>query len=195
MFIATAITNMIMDITILTLPMPFVWRLNMSTRQKLAVSSIFLLGAFVIGISIARIYFFYQSTDSYANALDITVNIAPNLYWTELEASIAIVSACLPTLRPLFSGLSLETFLHEFASRLSIRSSTKSSGNSHAGSIGKWDHSLPNGSESSAARFVNRCEAVRLASSENLPIEIELRQQPGIVVQKETHQSEHERRV
>lgn len=45
MFQGTAITNMAIDVLILTVPMPMVWRLQMPTRQKLAVSSFFLLGA------------------------------------------------------------------------------------------------------------------------------------------------------
>ncbi|RYP60842.1 hypothetical protein DL771_010353 [Monosporascus sp. 5C6A] len=191
MFIATAVTNMIVDAAILALPIPFVWHLNMPTRQKLAISGLFLLGAFVVGISITRIYFFYVSTDSYANALDITFNIAPTLYWTQLEASIAVVSACLPTLRPLFSRFSLETLVYSLASKLSIHNGTKSSGGSAPSRTGEWGQSLPNPSVSSAARIVNRCEAVRLSSFEDPPIE--LREQSGIIVQKMIHQSEHER--
>lgn len=45
MFIATAISNMCMDVLVLTVPLPMVWRLNMATRQKVAVSIFFLLGA------------------------------------------------------------------------------------------------------------------------------------------------------
>ncbi|KAI1400530.1 hypothetical protein F4819DRAFT_497238 [Hypoxylon fuscum] len=188
MFIATAITNMIVDIAILALPIPFVWRLNMPVKQKVAVSSVFLLGAFVIGISIARIYFFYESTDSYVNALDITVNIAPTLYWTMLEAAIAVTCACLPTLRSLFLEFSLKTFISEFASRFTIRStSTMSQGRSVPRSMGKWGNS----SQTSADGIVNKCEAVRLSSIEDS--HLELQDQSGIAVQKKIIQSEYQR--
>ena len=45
MFLAIAITNMIIDVAILSAPMPEIWKLKMPVRQKLAVSAIFLLGA------------------------------------------------------------------------------------------------------------------------------------------------------
>ncbi len=44
MFFATVITNMIMDIMILTIPWPMIWKLQMPLRQKVAVTGIFLLG-------------------------------------------------------------------------------------------------------------------------------------------------------
>ncbi|KAK3298771.1 uncharacterized protein B0H64DRAFT_386106 [Chaetomium fimeti] len=196
MFWATAISNMIMDVAILTLPMPFVWRLNMPRRQKIAVSAIFLLGAFVVGISIARIHFFFVSSDSYANAMDITVNIAPTLYWTVIEAAIAVVSACLPTLRPLFTGISLEA-LQDFASKFSLRSGTKSPSSlrsnpaSTAAANNMWQLSFPNHSASSSAKIVNRAEAVRNPSSEEAPFELR-DHAGGIVVSKAVHQERHD---
>lgn len=44
MFIATAISNMVVDIAILAVPIPIVWRLKVSIRQKIALSGVFLLG-------------------------------------------------------------------------------------------------------------------------------------------------------
>ena len=45
MFYATAISNMIIDFLIIALPWPMIWRLQMPTRQKIAVGGIFTLGA------------------------------------------------------------------------------------------------------------------------------------------------------
>lgn len=198
MFIATAITNMCMDVLILTLPLPMVWRLKMPTRQKIAVSFFFLLGAFVVGISIARIYFFYQSSDGFANAQDITYNIAPTLYWTVLEAAIAVICACLPTMRPLVAGISPEAILKQFASKISLLSgggtgrfsskgfsskgfSSKTESGQHD-SVPAWDQYSARGSASSQRRFVNTCEAVPMG-------DLEAQQKPGITVQKVIHQS------
>ncbi|TRX96511.1 hypothetical protein FHL15_002783 [Xylaria flabelliformis] len=188
MFIATAISNFIIDIGILSVPIPIVWKLKISVKQKIAISGIFLLGAFI-----ARIYFFYQSSASYANALDITVNIAPTLYWTELEASIAVISACLPTLRPLFAHLSPEAILRDFASKFSLRSGTKSSFDRLPHSTTDLDQASINGSRSSDVKLVNRCEAVQLQSMDK-PTSA-LPDQAGILVQKSIHQSENNRRV
>ena len=40
-----AISNVLMDVLVLVMPQTIVWRLQMSTRQRLAVSGIFLMGA------------------------------------------------------------------------------------------------------------------------------------------------------
>lgn len=95
MFYATALTNMITDMCILTIPLPMIWKLQMPTQQKIAVSGIFLLGALwashhrsvqlsgieglfsshirsVCGISIARFVFFVQAGKGFANAYDVT---------------------------------------------------------------------------------------------------------------------------
>ncbi|KAI2642062.1 hypothetical protein GGS21DRAFT_501001 [Xylaria nigripes] len=192
MFIATAISNMIVDIAILSVPIPIVWNLHISTKQKVAISGIFLLGAFVVGISIARVYFFYQSSDSYANALDVTVNIAPTLYWTELEASIAVISACLPTLRPVFGHLSPEALIRGFASKFSLRSDSKSF-NRLPLSTNDVDDSSLKGSRPSNGTPVSGNEAVRLQSIDKSAAAS--RGQSGIYVQHSIYQSRNDQQV
>ena len=46
-------------------------------------------------------------------------NSAAPLYWSQLEAALAVVSACLTTLRPLFHGLSPESVLGSFRTKVS----------------------------------------------------------------------------
>ncbi|KAI0465721.1 hypothetical protein F4859DRAFT_507878 [Xylaria cf. heliscus] len=193
MFIATAISNTLVDAAILSVPLPIVWRLKITTRQKIALSAIFLLGAFVIGISIARIYFFYQSSSSYENALDITVNIAPTLYWTELEASIAVISACLPTLRPLIAHFSPQTILRDLASKFTLLSGTKRSFDRLPHSTSDLDQSFVKSSKLSDVRLMNRCEAVQLQNIDKPTAEP--REDVGIFVQRSIHQSEQARRA
>ena len=43
-FLATAFINAFLDLTILILPMPIVWRLNMKRKRKVSVSILFLFG-------------------------------------------------------------------------------------------------------------------------------------------------------
>lgn len=113
-----------------------------------------------------------------------------------IEAAIAVVSACLPTLRPLFSGISLAA-LQDFASKFSLRSGDKSTGSlrsnprtttsSSINHNNKWQLSFPNHSASSSAKIVNRVEAMRSPSAEEALLE--LREQPGgILVSKAIHQ-------
>jgi hypothetical protein len=39
-----AVNNVLLDTAILAMPVPLIWKLKLSTRQKFAASSIFLLG-------------------------------------------------------------------------------------------------------------------------------------------------------
>ncbi|TGJ78459.1 hypothetical protein E0Z10_g10304 [Xylaria hypoxylon] len=191
MFKATAISNMIVDIGILSVPIPIVWGLKAPLRQRIAISGIFLLGAFVVGISIARVYFFYQSTASYEDALDITVNIAPALYWSELEASIAVVSACLPTLKPLSSHIG--PILVEFASKFSLLSAAKSSFERLPRSTTDLDPVSVKQRKFLDGGLVNRCEAIELG---NFNGECDKdHEQSGIFVQRSFQQSEHSQRI
>ncbi|RYF45018.1 MAG: hypothetical protein EOO38_16765 [Cytophagaceae bacterium] len=48
--------------------------------------------------------------------------MAPTMYWTIPETCIAVVGACLPTLRPLFYGWSPESILGSVRSALSLTS-------------------------------------------------------------------------
>lgn len=43
-FRANGITNMLLDILVLVLPLPMVWRLDLELRQKMIVTGIFMLG-------------------------------------------------------------------------------------------------------------------------------------------------------
>lgn len=51
LFYAMAISNLILDILILAIPIPMVWKLQMPRSRKVAVSGIFLLGALLVSSS------------------------------------------------------------------------------------------------------------------------------------------------
>ncbi|KAI0966035.1 hypothetical protein F4678DRAFT_451130 [Xylaria arbuscula] len=121
-----AISNLIIDVAILTVPQPIVWKLNMSVRRKIAVSGVFLLGGFVVGISAARIYFYYAVATP-EKILDTTYSTAPGAYWTHIDASVAVVCACLPAIHQLFVSFSLGRFIRSFASKISLRHHSKQS--------------------------------------------------------------------
>ncbi|KAL9116916.1 MAG: hypothetical protein Q9187_006554 [Circinaria calcarea] len=128
-FWALSISDVLVDFIILAIPFPFVWNLQMSTRHKCGVSGMFLLGALTITASIARLACFINAGKRLAeNDPDFTYYVAPTAYWVLIECSLAIVSACLPVLRPIFHGFSLDTLFRSLASKLTLRSS--STGNS-----------------------------------------------------------------
>ncbi|KAL2795261.1 hypothetical protein BJX66DRAFT_337046 [Aspergillus keveii] len=96
-YLWNGVANLFTDVIILCLPMPIVWRLQMPKSQKWAISGIFLLGGFVCVATIVRIYTITKMKSS----VDITWVIGDAMIWSNVEPCIGIVSACLPTLRPL----------------------------------------------------------------------------------------------
>jgi hypothetical protein len=48
--------------------------------------------------------------------------VAPTAYWVLIECALAIVSTCLPVLRPILHGWSLETMLRSLTSRIGLGS-------------------------------------------------------------------------
>ncbi|KAK3313996.1 pth11-like integral membrane protein [Apodospora peruviana] len=96
-FLALGIVNMLNDIFILMIPIPQIFKLQMSNKKKVAVTGILLLGSFVCIASVLRIYYLAV----FINALDTTWVMGPVFIWTAIEPSLGIVSACLPHLGPL----------------------------------------------------------------------------------------------
>ncbi|KAJ5818483.1 hypothetical protein N7474_004074 [Penicillium riverlandense] len=85
------------DFLILLSPIPMVMSLQMPVMQKFSVIGIFLLGGFGCVAGAIRVYFLtymYRSND-------ITWNQTDCFIWSCVEPATGIISACLPTLRPL----------------------------------------------------------------------------------------------
>lgn len=133
---AMATSNMLLDVAILIVPQPIVWKLNMPIKRRIAVSLIFLLGFFVVAISAARIYFFYSIAGNPELEYDVTYNSAAAFYWTNIDVSIAIVCTCLPTIHSLVAEVSPGRFLRSIASKVSLRALRKRTVNN---SIGEFD--------------------------------------------------------
>ena len=103
-YYANSITDLILDIFILALPLPMVARLQLPLKQKLAVGGMLLLGVLVCVSSAMRLGVFLKFVPEIPKHInDITYYQAPLGYWSLIEGSLSVVSACLPTLRPLFS--------------------------------------------------------------------------------------------
>ncbi|KAK4459324.1 hypothetical protein QBC42DRAFT_312104 [Cladorrhinum samala] len=94
-WIANAASTILSDVVILCLPIPQVWSLQLRKTEKVAVLVAFCLGFFVVFASAYR----FSVLFSYS-ALDPTYTLAPTVGWTAIEMSAGIISACLPTFRP-----------------------------------------------------------------------------------------------
>jgi hypothetical protein len=97
----SAIFNILLDVIVLALPLPHLYRLNISMRKKVMVIIMFSLGVFVTVVSVVRL----QSLILFANSQNITWDYAPAAYWSTIELHVGIICACLPSLRLLFINL------------------------------------------------------------------------------------------
>lgn len=117
------IADVLTDIMILVIPIPIVWRLQLSTPQRIGLIGIFLLGTIATAAGVARMVIVtLDDLDTNTGFRDLRGLITNILIWGQVEASIAVVAACLPTLRPLFHGKSPESLIGSIRSMLSLNS-------------------------------------------------------------------------
>ncbi|KAL8677059.1 MAG: hypothetical protein Q9186_006488 [Xanthomendoza sp. 1 TL-2023] len=94
--IATNVPNIIIDFSIICLPIPLVWKLKLSTERKIGLTGVFLLGIFASIISIVRVH-----TNSSLEIEDPTWNYVFVMIWSTVEGNVGVVCACCPVLAPL----------------------------------------------------------------------------------------------
>ncbi|KAK7936586.1 uncharacterized protein PG986_015024 [Apiospora aurea] len=97
-YLAFGVLNLINDVVILALPIPTIAKLHMDWKKKLSIMGIMLLGAFSCVSSLIRIFYLARL----AGSKDVTWWFGPGMGWSCIEPSTAIITACLPTLAPLF---------------------------------------------------------------------------------------------
>ncbi|PVH91852.1 hypothetical protein DM02DRAFT_663536 [Periconia macrospinosa] len=104
-WLANAVMSVITDLMIIILPMPVIRRLQLKPTQKYLLMGIFAFGAIVCVISVLRMH----SLIIIARSTDPSYDNTTAASFSAVEAWVAIICACLPTLRPLlsqwFSGL------------------------------------------------------------------------------------------
>ncbi|MCJ1350229.1 MAG: hypothetical protein MMC33_000210 [Icmadophila ericetorum] len=132
--LGVSVPNIVIDVALLVLPLPFVWGLQLNRSQKLAVSGIFLLGSFVTVASTIRFATFLNLHTS-----DPTWSFASGFLWTVIEPSIAIVSACLPSMRPILRFLLTGSVIPSKQPSRPTKSSFGNSSSTGSGSrINRW---------------------------------------------------------
>lgn len=95
-WLAMGLIETLVDIAILVLPIRELQRLRLSMHKKLLLSLVFSLGGFVIITSIIRMAILYRPG---VEEFDLTKGDI----WLNVHLGTAIISACLPTYRPLVS--------------------------------------------------------------------------------------------
>lgn len=93
---AVAAWGLAIELVIWTLPIPISWKLQIPRSNKVALTCIFGLGIFDIGVGVGRVITVLQVDPN-----DFTWTEVPALQWLAIEPSIAIIVACLCVCRPL----------------------------------------------------------------------------------------------
>ncbi|KAI9660398.1 MAG: hypothetical protein M1821_009748 [Bathelium mastoideum] len=119
---ALGIVDFIIDVWVVLMPIPFIWRLHLSWGRKLAISFIFLLGLVAVGASFARMIVTIEVIESISPTVDPILIITQTLYWGILESGLGLVACCLPTLRFLFGRMAPENLISSIRSILSLES-------------------------------------------------------------------------
>ncbi|KAI1743158.1 hypothetical protein F4680DRAFT_409324 [Xylaria scruposa] len=94
--------NLVSDTAILILPLATIFKLQMSTKNRLQVGGVFAIGVFAITASAVRLYYTVKLTKSQ----DTTYVVEPFGYWSEIEYASIILVACFPLFPLLFRHLS-----------------------------------------------------------------------------------------
>ncbi|KAI0538856.1 hypothetical protein GGR58DRAFT_279818 [Xylaria digitata] len=97
-FLSLTVLNLVADLLVLVVPIPEILALQMGTKKKIGVCAVMLLGGLVCVVSAVRIWAFYRFTVE----TDITWVQADVFLLSSVEPAFGIVSACLPSLRPLY---------------------------------------------------------------------------------------------
>ncbi|KAE8372685.1 hypothetical protein BDV26DRAFT_88768 [Aspergillus bertholletiae] len=92
-FLAMELIDLLLDVTIIALPLKTISGLHLSLRKKLALLGIFLLGGFVIVTGAIRIAYVYKPGDQ-------LLSLAQASLWSVINLGVAILCACLPIYRP-----------------------------------------------------------------------------------------------
>ncbi|KKY36501.1 putative integral membrane protein [Diaporthe ampelina] len=99
-YTAVSVVNVIIDVLMLLLPLPMVYRLQTRPGYKVGLFAIFSIGLVTIAFSAVRL----TSLNS-IDFEDFSYTVIPVMTWTTAEAGVAILVASSALLRPVFDGL------------------------------------------------------------------------------------------
>ncbi|KAK0716925.1 hypothetical protein B0T26DRAFT_853581 [Lasiosphaeria miniovina] len=142
--LSLCITNVVTDVVIFCIPAPLVWRLKLSTANKLTASAVFLLGSVTVIASLLRlvmtIQMVYLGFDPEADQILV---ITEYLYWGMVEAGTGILAACAPVFQVLFRKLPWASVLRSV--KIMVRLGGSGSGKTSSPSFGSSSAANGNG--------------------------------------------------
>ncbi|KAI1642805.1 uncharacterized protein F4817DRAFT_351738 [Daldinia loculata] len=99
-FIVTGITNLALDILVVLLPMPMLFRLHMSLAKKFVIVIMFGVGAVIWVVSILRIISLFE-----LDLDDPTYSATTEVIYSALEPALGVINACVPIIKPAVNRL------------------------------------------------------------------------------------------
>ncbi|KAI0025165.1 plasma membrane protein Pth11-like protein [Xylariomycetidae sp. FL0641] len=100
--VAFAGTDLAADIVVLIIPVPLIWGLQLTTRKKLGVLAVFLLGGVTVAISATLLSIVVRMwTADLGPNTDVILWMTTSIYWGMIECGVGVFAACLPTLQSL----------------------------------------------------------------------------------------------
>ncbi|KAI9655079.1 MAG: hypothetical protein M1821_005562 [Bathelium mastoideum] len=120
--IAISSSDFAIDVLIISMPIPVIWRLHLDTTRKIAVSGVFLLGLVAVAASLARLITNVQAVASISSSVDPVLLITSTMYWGLFESGMALFACCLSTLHFLFGRMSANKLMQSIRSILSLDS-------------------------------------------------------------------------
>ncbi|KAI9650356.1 ATP-dependent RNA helicase [Ciborinia camelliae] len=94
-FLSAGIINLLIDLSVVILPMPMLLFLHMDWKRKLGVAAMFSLGFLICIITLCRIIWL-----QHWNLADVTYSSLDICIWSALEPNLGVVNACLPVMQP-----------------------------------------------------------------------------------------------
>ncbi|GME58085.1 Carboxylesterase [Neofusicoccum parvum] len=119
-FLANAVMNIATDFIIIGIPVPSLMKLQVGLAKKLGLMFAFSLGMVVCAISIARIPMVMLAFKA-GKPGNLSL-----MMWSAIELNVAIICACLPSIRPLFVSFLRFTGLDTYMKTITRTSGAKS---------------------------------------------------------------------
>ncbi|KAH7205154.1 uncharacterized protein BKA55DRAFT_668881 [Fusarium redolens] len=98
----TTLVHLMLEVAVLSLPVFQVKNLKLRLCQKIAVVAMFMFGIFVCAASIIVLV---EAINLHPHTTEMARDIRGVIIWAGTEAYLAIISSCLPIIRPIFRKL------------------------------------------------------------------------------------------
>ncbi|CAI6331656.1 unnamed protein product [Periconia digitata] len=123
-FLGHAASNMVLDILVLGLPIPFFRDLRMSGKTKLGLMTLFGMGGIAVSLAIARVASLCHKKGGTIPIFDITYSTPTVYIFSVLEINVAIMCASIPIFWPLVTSFTSSKIL--IVNEIEVRSERRS---------------------------------------------------------------------